>query len=115
MTLVKRGHTWHYDFRYKNRRHQGTTEQTDRDDAQLVDDQVKQRLRRESYGLISAHPEAAPRISEFAFTYLQEQRRRLTRPDVLERTLRMVLGFWGTKPKKDPLKGAPYHNLRLSD
>ena len=115
MTLVKRGVIFHYDFRYKNRRHQGTTEQRNRDDAQLVEDQVKQRLRRESYGLISAHPEDAPRISEFAFTYLKEQQRRLTRPDVLERTLRMVLGFWGTKPKKDPLKGAPYHNLRLSD
>jgi integrase len=116
MTLVKRGNIFAYDFWYRGRRYQASTEQTNRADAQLVEDAVKQRLRRETHGLISAHPEDAPAISEFALVYFKEQEKRLTRPDVLERTLRMVLGFWGQRPKtkKNQIVGAPYHNLKLS-
>lgn len=115
MTLVRRGKYWHYDFEYRGVRHQKSTEQKDRADAQLVEDKAKERLRREAHGLIAAHPEDAPFIQEFANVYMTEQERRLTRPDVLERTLRIVLGFWGKKPRKHAIDGAPYHNLRLSD
>lgn len=115
MTLVRRSGYWHYDFVYRGIRYQKSTEQTDRDDAQLIEDREKQRLRREAHGLIAAHPDASPFIVDMAFIYLEEQRRRLTRPDVLERTLRTVLGFWGKKPRKHALPDAPYHNLKLSD
>lgn len=115
MTLVKRGKFFHYDFLYRGVRHQKSTEQTDRTDAQLVEDAAKQQLRREAHGLIALHPEVSPRIAEFADVFYAEQERRLTRPDVLERTLRVVMGFWGKKPKTNPVKDAPYHNLRLAD
>lgn len=115
MTLTKRGSIYHYDFVYKRVRYQGTTEQTDRADAQLVEDQIQQRLRREAHGLILAHPEDAPTIQEFANVYLAAQEQRLTRPDILERTLRSVLSFWGKAPKTNAVAGAPYHHLKLSD
>lgn len=115
MTLIKRGSIYHYDFKYRGIRHQGSTEQRDRTDAQVVEDRLKERLRREAHGLITLHPKDAPTIQEFANVYLREQTKRLTRPDILERTLRTVLGFWGKTPRKNPIDGAPYHNLKLSD
>lgn len=115
MTLVKRGRIYHFSFVYGGIRHRGTTDQTSREDAQIVEDREKARLRREAHGLVAAHPNEAPFIHEFASVYFAEQRRRLTRPDVLERTLRMVLGFWGKKPRQHALEGAPYHHLRLLD
>ena len=115
MTLVKRGSIYHYNFRYKGRRHQGSTGQRHLEDARVVEDRLKDRLRRESHNLIALHPEDSPLISEFAFVYFQEQKKRLTRPDILQRTLRMALSFFGTKPRRDAVDGAPYHNLRLID
>lgn len=115
MTIVKRGNIYHFDFQYRGQRYQGTTEQRDPTDAQIVEDQFKARLRREAHGLIALHPEDAPFINEFASVYFTEQERRLTRPDILERTLRVVLSFWGRRPKKNAIPDAPYHNLRLSD
>lgn len=115
MTLYKRGQFWHFNFTYKGRRFQGTTGQADRDDAQLVEDQAKRRARREWHGLIAAHPEDAPTIQEFANVFMSEQEKRLTRPDILERNLRMVLAFFGKRPRTNAIDGGPYHNLRLSD
>jgi integrase len=48
--------------------------------------------------------------------YFDQVSRRIKRPDILERTLRVVLRFWGGRPTKkliDPT--APYHDLRLAD
>lgn len=116
MTLVRRGKYLHFDFTYRGVRHQGSTEQVDRTDALMVEDALKQRLRRETHGLIAAHPEESPFIHDFASVYFVEQSKRLTRPDVLKRTLRLVLGFFGRTPTKgEPVAGGPYHNLRLSD
>lgn len=115
MSVTKRGTYYHYDFTYRKQRFQGSTEQTDKEDAQLVEDKLKQQLRREAHGLIAAHPEASPTIHEFASVYFVEQQKRLTAPDVLQRTLRIVLGFFGKKPRKKAIAGAPYHHLRLAD
>jgi hypothetical protein len=48
--------------------------------------------------------------------YFEQVSRRIKRPDILERTIRVVLRFWGGRPAKkliDPT--APYHDLRLAD
>lgn len=114
MTVFKRGRIYHYEFVYRKQRYQGSTEQTDQADAQLVEDNLKTRLRREAHNLIAAHPEESPTIQEFANVYFKEQERRLTRPDLLDRTLRVVLRFFGKKPTKHAIEGEPYHHLRLS-
>ena len=48
MTLYRRGDVWHYDFRFQRQRHRGSTKQTIRDDAELVESQFKVQLRREA-------------------------------------------------------------------
>lgn len=114
MTLYKRGSLWWYTFTFKGRRHQASTHQADRDDAALVEEAAKTRVRREHHGLIAAHPEESPTIQEFANVFYLEQAKRLTRPDILDRTLRVVLGFWGKRPGRHQIAGGPYHDLRLS-
>jgi hypothetical protein len=115
VTLVKRSAYYHFDFWYKDQRYQGTTEQTDRDDAAYVEEDLKRKLRRQARGVPTLDPKDSPLFSTFAGVFLKQQREKLTRPDVLERTLRMVLAFWGKKPKSKAVKGGVYHNLRLLD
>ena len=115
MTLVKRSKYFHYDFWYKSVRYQGTTEQIDRDDAAHVEDDLKRKLRRQARGVPTLDPKDSPAFATFAAVFLKHQREKLTRPDVLERTLRMVLAFWGKKPKTKVVKGGVYKDLRLLD
>ncbi len=115
MTLIKRSSYFHYDFWYKGQRYQGTTEQADRDDAAVVEDNLKRQLRRQARGVPTFDPNDSPTFTTFAAVYLKHQRSELTRIDVLERTLRMVLAFWGTTPKTKLVDGGIYHDLRLLD
>ena len=39
----------------------------------------------------------------------------MTRPEFLEDNLRVILRFWGARPKKDAHPDDPYHDLRLHD
>ncbi len=115
MTLVKRGTYWHYDFWYRGRRYQQTTEQELREDAEQVERDAKRRLRREAHGIETFRREDTPTFQSWAHVYLARQRTRLTRPELAERTTRMVLAFWGAKPRKQPVEGGPYHDLVLAD
>lgn len=116
MTVVKRGSIWHYDFWFKGKRHQGTTDQTRRDDALRVESKVKERLRLELWDIATVDRMMTPSFTEWAPHYLAKQRITLSRPDILERTLRMVLGFWGRQPSvSDPIEDGVYHDLRLLD
>lgn len=109
------GTTWRYDFYYKGRRYTGTTDQLTKADADLVESEIKKRLRQQAWGIAPLERRQTPTFTDWADHYCDAQEARLTRPDILERTVRMVLGFWGQKPEKDPVKDAPYHNLRLAD
>jgi integrase len=116
MTLVKRGRYWHYDFWYRGKRHQRSTEQELRADAEQVEREAKRHLRREAHGIAPLEPAHTPSFSAWAETYLAVKKKRLRRCDVLERTLRMVLAFWGARPTQtEPVAGGVYHNLRLAD
>lgn len=117
MTLVKRGRIWHYDFWYKGARHQSTTGQELKDDAEQVERDVKRQLRREAFGIATITPAMTPTFTAWAERFLEHKQSRIERPDVLEKTLRMVLAFWGAAPTTKPpiKKGGVYHNLRLGD
>ena len=61
-------------------------------------------------------PGETPTFQKWSEVYFDQVSRRIKRPDILERTLRVVLRFWGGRPTKkliDPT--APYHDLRLAD
>lgn len=117
MTTFKhpRGKTYLYDFWWKNRRYTGSTDQLTKADADLVESDIKKRLRQQAWGIAPMDRERSPTFTDWAGHFYDRQRKRLTRPDLLDRTLRMVLAFWGTKPAQNAVQGGPYHNLRLAD
>lgn len=116
--------TYLYDFVWRGERYRGTTHQKTKTDAQLVESRVKLRLRQRAGGIAVFDPDETPTFTDWAELTLAYQRQYIDRPDVLERTLRVVLEFWGAKPSKpaDPAAvpkaravDAPYHDLRLGD
>lgn len=117
MTTFKhpKGTTWRYDFWWKNRRYTGTTDQLTKEDADLVESEIRKRLRQQAWGIAPVEPQRTPLFADWAEHYFVYQQKRLTRPDILERTLRMVLAFFGARPAEHPVEGGPYHNLRLAD
>jgi integrase len=110
-----RGTTWRYDFWWKGKRYQGTTDQLTRSDAELAEAAVKKRLRQEAWGIAPMDRTRTPTFTEWAAYFAKHQRARVRRPDLQERTLRMVLAFWGRRPRKEPVAGGVYHDLRLAD
>jgi integrase len=109
------GTTFRYDFYWRGHRYTGSTDQLTKADADLVEADIKKRLRQQAYGIYPIDKSQTPSFTQWADTYFTAQQSRLTRADILDRTLRMVLAFWGKKPAKKPVKDAPYHNLRLAD
>jgi hypothetical protein len=118
MTVFRRGGTrYHYQFQYRKKRYSGTTEQVDRRDAEAVEAQLKKRLRQSQWDIGPLDRTSTPTFTEFADHLLSHKRVTLARPDTCERTLRMVLAFWGTPPRKASscVSGGVYHDLRLLD
>lgn len=117
MTTFKHpnGKTWRFDFYWRGHRYTGSTDQLTKEDANLVEAQIKTRIRQQAWGIAPVDRFSTPAFSDWADHYCDAQAQRLTRPDILERTVRMVLAFWGKQPAKDPVADGPYHNLRLAD
>ena len=116
--------TYRYDFVWQGHRRRGTTHQTTKSAAQLVEAKIKLRLRQQAGGIAVFDPEQTPRFSDWADITLAYQELYIDRPDVLERTLRVVLEFWGARPTRPVgpaavlqprTVDAPYHDLRLGD
>lgn len=63
MALTKRGRYWHYDFIYKGRRYQGSTDQTNINKAKLVESKIRSDVALESFGI--GPPKIAPPFKEF--------------------------------------------------
>jgi integrase len=114
VTLVKRGRYYSMDFWYRGVRYQRTTGQELKEDAEQVERDLKRQLRREAHGIATIDRTQTPSFTAWAERFLVEKRKKLTRPDVLERTVRMVLAFWGAKPSV-PVAGGVYKDLRLAD
>ncbi len=122
--LPKGCRSWYYDFQFLGTRYHGNTHQTRRDDAQLVESKLKLQLRQRVGGIATTRAADTPLFSQWAELFLEYQHRFITRPDVLERNLSVVLEFWGARPMKPKAQpavararrvDAPYHNLRLGD
>lgn len=116
--------TFVYDFEYKGRRYKGSTHQTTEADAKLVEAKKRLELRNQAGGIAVVTAADTPTFTVWAGTTARYQAQFIRRPDILRRTLNMVLAFFGERPKK-PIGPAavprkehaprPYHNLRLGD
>lgn len=126
MSVYKHPHglTYEYDFTVKGRRYRDTTGLTDRRSAEEYEAALKSRIRLSNAGMLPTTPDDTPTFSAWAGPALAWHAKFIKRPDVLERTFRMVLAFWGAAPKGPRRKGAvprvervgrPHHNLRLGD
>lgn len=110
------GRPYRYDFWFRGRRYTGPTHQLRKDDADAAEAKVKAQARLEAAGLAHPPPPATPRFQDWAEVYYREQSKRLARADLIQRTLRVVLAFWGATPTKStPVAGGVYHDLRLGD
>lgn len=109
--------TWRYDFEWKKQRYVGSTDQVRKEDAALFESKLKLQLRQEAGGIGSLDPARTPRFSNWAPIYYDAKQKRVTRPDLLRRTLDVVLQFFAGPPSRDHkrVEGAPYHDLRLGD
>lgn len=116
--------TWRFDFEWDGRRHLGTTKQIRKEDALIVEGQIRLKLRQQAMGIAPFDPKETPRFQDWAKIYLKYQTRYVTRPDVVKRAIDVVLEFFGAKPtiaKKTAAVpravrvAAPYHDLRLGD
>jgi integrase len=115
VSLWKRGDVWHYDFWFQGRRYVGSTRQTVRSDATVCEQEVKRPVRRQSAGLEGPPAAEAPRFQDWAEVHFRERRPHMSRPEFLEDNLRVILRFWGARPKQDDHPDDSYHDLRLHD
>jgi integrase len=116
--------TYIYKFVIAGVRHKGSTHQTTKADAAAVEAKIKEQLRHQAGGLRPSTPIETPTFTDWAEIALTYQAQFIKRADILERTIRMVLAFWGAAPTV-PIGPAavarpervprPYHGLRLGD
>ena len=57
MSLYKRGSTWHFDFIYRGRRYQGSTDQTNINKAKLVEAKIRSDLGLARFGIVQPKSE----------------------------------------------------------
>lgn len=117
MSVYKRGHSWHYDFWLQGHRHTSPTGFETKADATEAEAIRRRKLTRQAAGLESADAADTPTFTDWAAVTFRWQRDRkgLKRPEAAKNTLRMILAFWGARPKADPVEGGVYKNLRLGD
>lgn len=121
---TKKSITYVYDFWWQGRHYKDSTQQTTKAEALLVEAKKKLDLRAQAGGLSPVAATDTPAFSAWAEIALTYQTQFISRPAILERTLRMVLAFWGARPtvpigapavaRPDPAP-RPYHDLRLGD
>lgn len=126
MTTFKhpKGTTFRYDFWWRGDRYTGTTHQTTKRDADLVESDIKKKLRLQAGGLIPPDVVPSPFFHDWAEVYLEDVVKRRTdvkRSDRITDLLRVVLRFFGRRPAPEEIgkwaavEGEPYHDLRLID
>lgn len=102
--LHPRGKTWRYDFWWTNpntgisTRYTGTTGQLTKDAADIVETQIKQRVREQAFGIATFDRTQTPTFQTWAQQHLLyvAQKKRIRRIDFAKATLRLVLQFWGS-------------------
>ena len=111
---------YRYDFCFNGRRHQGSTKQVRKADAELWESKLKLQLRQQLGGVASLSAGDTPAIQEWAEIYYTDVEPRLRHPERVADILRVVLRFWGRKPARATAKNRayqhePYHDLHLGD
>jgi hypothetical protein len=72
-------------------------------------------VRRRLAGLEPPPQALSPRFQDWAEVHYRERSQHMTRSDMLEHHLRVVLRFWGARPDTGEVPSEPYHDLRLND
>jgi hypothetical protein len=110
---------WRYDFRYLKRRYTASRGFPTKREAKDAEAERRRLLRRRAVGLEVGGGTDSPRFAAWAEVYIDflEQHERVTAPESVEHTLRVVLRFWGASPDRPlkPHEEGPYHDLRLLD
>lgn len=108
--------SYRYKFVIEGQVYQGNTGLRTQADAEEFEEREKRRVRRELAGLPTL-ADSAPPFSVWSQVYLKylRQRKKVRRIDRVEDLLRVVLRFWGAKPRQGAIAGEPYHNLTLVD
>jgi integrase len=119
------GKTYRYDFWWRGNRYTGNTLQASRAEAEVVENDLKKKLRLQAGGIAPPNPDASPRFHDWAEVYydhvLTRRKSDIKRPDRIQDLLRVVLRFWGHRPaltvtgKWAAKPDEPYHDLRLVD
>lgn len=127
--LPKNGRTYRYDFERRGRRHFGSTGMSRQRDAEEFERKLRVSMERQD-GDLSLRASETPRFVDWAEVFYEHKlkRKKLKRPDLLEREINVVLEFCGPRPTTPPAPrrpGAPprrvvpvappYHDLRLGD
>ena len=115
MSPFKRGSIWYYDFWFQGRRFAGSTRQTTKGDATVFEQDIRRRLRRQVAGLEGPPVGDAPRFQDWAEVHFRERIHHMSRPEFLEDNIKVILRFWGARPRGGDHANDPYHDLRLSD
>lgn len=118
MSVSKRPNwrTWRYDFKFLGKRYEGSTYQTTRADAELVEREKQLQLRHKAGGISQFFPSETTRFQEWASIFLDYKRKHLDRPDHVQWVTGVLMRFFGNAPKGTPkTPDAPYHNLRLGE
>lgn len=104
MALVKRGRFWHYSFEYRGKPYQGSTHQTNKNVAKLVEAKVRSDVALEAFGI--APPKVAPLFKEFLEErFLSHVRQHAKKPGTARFYAEHVTRL---------LKHKPFAELRLS-
>lgn len=104
MALIKRSGYWHFDFIFKGRRIQGSTHQTNKNLAKLVEAKVRSDAALEAFGIIQ--PKTSPMFSDFMEgKFLTHVRKHAKKPRTVE--------FYSVAVRR-LIEYPPFRNLRLS-
>ena len=94
MTVFKHGRTFRCDFWWHRHRFKGNTQQLCLEGPKDVERQIRVHLASRN-GKLSVERHNSPPFQVWSDVYFQHVSRRIKRSDILERTLRIVLKFWG--------------------
>lgn len=106
MSLIKRERFWHYDFIYKGKRFQGSTDQTNKNIAKLVEAKVRSDAALELFGI--APPKRSPMFKEFMDPRFLDHVRQHNKEKPA------TVGFYEEKVRR-LLEYEPFAKARISD
>jgi len=114
---------WRFDFQFRGARYQSPRPWATKREAEEAEAAQRRAVKREAAG-VDGEPAAivAPSFTAwaghyFAYCTRQAAEGHLDHPEIIRGNLNVILQFWGAAPSDPALhvKGAPYHDCRLSD